>query len=199
MRTTQDTILDALLPAVVFDGWTDSAMEHAALNAGLTPLDVKRAFPDGITQCLDYFAQRTDAAMIEQLATNYTLSSMKIRERIATAVMVRLKLMLPHREAIRRGVAFYLMPLHMAEGLKVLWRTVDAIWFAAGDTATDYNHYTKRALLAGVYQTTLQVWLNDTSDNFADTEDFLHRRIENVMQIEKLKARAREFKNNAFN
>jgi ubiquinone biosynthesis protein COQ9 len=188
----KDTLLNAALAEAPFEGWTQSMLSRAAARIGITEFDVKRSFPGGVSDCLDYFAARTDAEMLEILQRDYDLPSLKIRARIATAVMVRLRLMTPHREAIRRATAYYLLPLHMADGLRVLWRTVDAMWRAAGDTATDYNHYTKRTLLAGVYQSTLTVWLNDSTADLAETESFLHRRIENVMQIEKLKAKAKE-------
>lgn len=142
-------------------------------------------------ECLDYLAERTDGEMLDILKRDYDLPTMKIRERIATAVMVRLRLMLPHREAIRRALATYAMPWHAVDGLKTLQRTVDHMWMAAGDTATDYNFYTKRILLSKVYSSTLTIWLDDTED-LKETEAFLRRRIENVMQFEKLKAKAKE-------
>lgn len=191
MPSPEDTILDAALPNVVFDGWTLSTLERAAESVGLAAFDARRIFPGGVTDCLDHLARRTDTAMLETLARDHDLPAMKIRERIATAVMVRLRLMLPHREAIRRALALYTMPWHAAAGLRVLHRTVDHMWVAAGDTATDYNYYTKRLLLAKVYTSTLTVWLDDAED-LAETEAFLRRRIENVMQFEKLKARAKE-------
>ena len=192
MIDLQTRILDAALPMIVFDGWTLATLETAAQSIGLTAFDVKRAFPDGVVDALKRFSARADDAMLATLATDYDLSSMKIRERIATAVMVRLRQNSPHREAVRRAVGFYTMPWHAASGLTTLYATVDAMWRAAGDTATDYNFYTKRAMLAGVFTTTVNVWLDDTSDDLAETESFLRRRIENVMQIEKAKATARE-------
>lgn len=192
MNNTADRILDAALPAIVFDGWTMATLEKAAVSIGLTAFDAKRAFPDGVGDALARFSQRADQRMLEALSKDYDLPTMKIRERIATAVMVRLRQNAQHREAVRRAIAFYALPWNAAAGLTALYETVDAMWRAAGDTSTDYNFYTKRMLLAGVFKTTLRVWLDDASDNLADTEAFLRRRIENVMQIEKAKAKARE-------
>ncbi len=187
-----DRILDAALPTIVFDGWTMTTLEKAATSIGLTDFDAKRAFPGGVGDALELFSKRADAAMLSTLAADYDLPKMKIRERIATAVMVRLRQQAPHREAIRRALGHYAMPWNAAAGLEQLYTTCDAIWKAAGDTSTDYNFYTKRAMLAGVISTTVRVWLDDESEQLTDTESFLARRIENVMQIEKAKAKAKE-------
>jgi ubiquinone biosynthesis protein COQ9 len=182
-------ILDAALPAIVFDGWTQATLEKAAESIGLTAFDVKRAFPDGVVDAVALFSARADAQMLETLARDFDLSKMKIRERIATCVMVRLRQNTPHREAVRRAIGFYAMPWHTGAGLAALYATVDAMWRAAGDTSTDYNFYTKRLLLSGVFTSTVNVWLDDTSEDLAETQSFLRRRIENVMEIEKAKAK----------
>lgn len=192
MSPLQTRILDAALPAIVFDGWTMATLERAAESIGLTSFDTKRAFPNGAAQALALFSARADEEMLSTIRNDYNLAAMKIRERIATAVMVRLRLLLPYREAVRRAQGFYGLPWNKPAGLTALYTTVDAMWREAGDTSTDYNFYTKRALLSAVYVSTLRVWLDDASDTLADTESFLHRRIENVMQIEKAKAKARE-------
>ena len=192
MNNRQDMILDACLREAVFDGWTAGTFARAAESVGVSAFDAKRAFPKGIADVLDYFATRSDARMTETLRHDYDLSKMKIRERIATAVLVRLRENAAHREAVRRAVGYYAIPWNAAAGLKQLYATVDAMWFAAGDTSTDYNFYTKRLLLANVYASTLTVWLDDQSPDLAETTEFLYRRIENVMQIEKLKAKAKD-------
>jgi len=117
---------------------------------------------------------------------------MKIRERIATAVKTRLAILKPHKEAARRAAAMLSLPMHVALGTKLVYRTVDAMWRAAGDTSTDFNFYTKRGILAGVYGSTAMRWFNDTSEDEKPTEEFLAARIENVMQFEKFKAKAKE-------
>lgn len=191
MDTLKNTLLDAALPAIAFDGWTLGTLENAARHQGYTAFEVKRAFPGGVADAIAHFSHRADTAMLEVLARDYDMPTLKIRERIATAVMVRLRQNIAHREAVRRAIGYYTLPWHSAAGLKALYATVDAMWRAAGDTSTDYNFYTKRLLLSKVYSTTLHVWLDDQSDNLADTEAFLRRRIEDVMQIEKFKANAK--------
>ncbi|MCI5049943.1 MAG: COQ9 family protein [Rickettsiales bacterium] len=192
MRDIQRTILEAALPLIPFEGWSMSTLEKAASEAKLSPLDAQRAFPEGITQALQIFSADADEKMLQTLESDYSMDTMKIRERISTAVMVRLKQNLAHREAVRRGLAYFALPWNMPAGTQSLYKTVDAMWKAAGDTSTDFNFYTKRATLAKVYMTTLSVWLNDDSDELADTQAFLARRIEDVMQIEKLKANCRK-------
>ena len=140
-------------------------------------------------EALAVYSARADARMVEALPD---LVPLKIRERIATAVMVRLRQQAPEREAIRRAVAVYALPWNIAAATRALYDTVDAIWRAAGDISTDYNFYTKRLLLAKVYTTTRTVWLGDMTEDLHETEAFLRRRIENVMQIEKLKAKAKD-------
>ncbi len=192
MSTIQTRILDAALPAIVFDGWTLATLEAAATSIGLTAFDVKRAFPNGVVGAVALFSARADEQMLATLSADYDLPKMKIRERIATCVMVRLRQNTQHREAVRRALGFYALPWNAAAGLTALYATVDAMWRAAGDTSTDYNFYTKRALLAGVFTSTVKVWLDDSSENLTETEAFLRRRIENVMEIEKAKAKLRD-------
>lgn len=190
MDDLQTRILDAALPAIAFDGWTIGVLEDAAKSIGLTAFDVKRAFPGGVVEAVNLFVTRADAAMIAALPTDY--ATQKVREKIAIAVMTRLRQQLPYREAVRRALAVYAMPWNAAEGVQRGWATADAIWRAAGDTSTDYNHYTKRLILSKVCGATLMVWLNDTTPELTETEAFLRRRIENVMEFEKFKAKAKE-------
>ena len=117
---------------------------------------------------------------------------MKIRSRIATAVMTRIEAVRPHKEAARRAAAFLTLPPHAALGAKLVYRTVDAMWRAAGDTSTDFNFYTKRGILAGVYSATMMRWFTDSSADESATTQFLAHRIENVMQFEKFKAQGKE-------
>jgi ubiquinone biosynthesis protein COQ9 len=183
-------ILDALLPNVAFDGWTDKALANAARQAGYDAIDAKRAFPRGPAQAVAYFSAETDRRMVEALE-GMDLPAMRIRDRITCAVRTRFELLESHKEAVRRAVAFEALPGNAPQALKAVYNTVDAMWHAAGDTATDWNFYTKRALLAGVYTSTVLIWLGDQSDGNAETWAFLDRRIEDVMRIEKAKAKVR--------
>jgi ubiquinone biosynthesis protein COQ9 len=148
-------------------------------------------FENGPISLVEFYSTATDAEMERRLAA-MDLKAMKIRQRIATAVKTRLAILKPHKEAARRAAALLSLPMHAALGAKLVYRTVDAMWRAAGDTATDFNFYTKRGILAGVYGATAMRWFNDTSEDEKPTEDFLAARIENVMQFEKFKSKAKE-------
>lgn len=191
--TLQDRLLDATLPRIAFEGWTEHAFIEAASETGLAPADMRRAFPGGVLEALNYFTTRADRQMRDTLTRDYNLMSMKVRERIATAVMVRLRQQLPQREATRRGRAFYALPWNAPSGLRALYRTMDEIWHLAGDNATDWNHYSKRLILSQVYLATLNVWLEDVTPDLSETEAFLRRRIDNVMQFEKFKAQVKNW------
>jgi ubiquinone biosynthesis protein COQ9 len=179
-------ILENALVHVPFDGWTERALMAGAKDAGLAPALALDAFPGGVPDAIDYAAERADHAMTATLEKMKGIAKMRVRERIAAAIRVRLELSAPHREAIQRSLAVLALPHNVPLGLKILWRTVDAIWYAAGDTSTDFNFYTKRGLLAGVYSATLVYWLNDTSPEFGDTWSFLERRLDEVLRIPKL-------------
>jgi ubiquinone biosynthesis protein COQ9 len=182
LEDLRDRLLQAALPHVVFDGWSERALHAAAADAGIEPATALNAFPGGAAEMIEYFSTGIDRQLLEHLAEQ-DLAAMKVRERIAKAVRTRLELLAPQREAVRRGVAFLALPRNAALGLKCLYRTVDAIWYAAGDTATDYSFYSKRILLAGVYSATLLFWLNDSSDESAATWAFLDRRITEVLKV----------------
>jgi ubiquinone biosynthesis protein COQ9 len=187
----REAVLNAALPHAAFDGFTDMVLQKAGAEAGLVKADVARLFEDGPISLVEYFSTHTDAEMEKRLAA-MDLKAMKIRERIATAVKTRLAILKPNKEAARRAAALLSLPMHAALGARLVYRTVDAMWRAAGDTSTDFNFYTKRGILAGVYGSTAMRWFNDTSEDEKATDDFLAARIENVMQFEKFKAKAKE-------
>lgn len=181
----QEQVLDAALPHVAFDGWGIQAAEAGAEDAGLTRGDGLRAFPGGAVEMIEVFNRIADTRMVEEMQAR-GVDAMKIRDRVTLGVRIRLEQAAANRDAVRRGVTILSMPQNAPVAAKCLYRTVDAIWYAAGDTSTDYNFYTKRGLLAGVYSSTVLYWLNDDSDDFAATWAFLDRRIANVMQVPKL-------------
>ncbi len=189
--TAREKILEATLAHVPFDGWTDTALRAGAADAGYGPADPARFFPGGPAELIELFNVRADAAMLAELEAR-DLDAMRVRERVALGVRLRLEQNEAHREAIRRGLACLALPRNAPLALKCLHRTVDAIWRAAGDTATDYNYYTKRGLLAGVYAATLLYWLGDDSPGCARTWAFLDRRIADVMRVPQGVARLRE-------
>lgn len=188
LETEKRALLDAMLPNVAFDGWSMAALKAGAESIGMDAGLVSRAFPGGALEALDFWVRETDRAMIEAYEAREG-GALKIRERVALAVMLRFELVAPHREAVRRAMTLAMQPHLAPRFLGQLYRTVDAIWYAAGDTATDFNFYTKRALLAGVYSSTLLVWLDDKSEDFSVTRAFLLRRIDNVMQIQKARGK----------
>lgn len=184
----RDAILDAAIAHVPFDGWGREAAIRGAEDIGLDAAAAMRAFPDGARDMIAWHLRQADRRMAEALA-EMDLPAMRIRDRIATAVRTRLEQNAPHREAVRKAMAFLALPQNAPMALQALYRTVDEMWFQAGDTATDWNFYSKRALLAGVYSSTVLFWLNDKSEGFADTWAFLDRRIADVMKVPKLQGR----------
>jgi len=183
-------VLDAALKHAPFDGFSDKTLALAAKEAGVDKDALTRLFPDGPLSLVEFFSATADAAMEKSLAA-MDLTSMKIRTRIATAVMARIHAVREHKEAARRAAAFLTLPPHAALGATLVYRTVDKMWRAAGDTSTDFNFYTKRGILGAVYSSTLMRWFNDTSTDEKATTDFLAARIDNVMQFEKFKAEAK--------
>ncbi|HEY5597215.1 MAG TPA: COQ9 family protein [Kiloniellales bacterium] len=186
----RDRILVATLPHVAFDGWSQTALKAGTADAGLDASMAARAFPGGAPDLVEHFADWADRRMLEELA-GLDVGKMRVRDRIAQAVKARIGVLAAHREAARRMLSFLALPPNAPLAARLIWRTVDAIWYAAGDNATDFNYYTKRGLLAGVYATTLLFWLEDSSEDFADTWAFLDRRIADVMKVPALKAKIR--------
>jgi ubiquinone biosynthesis protein COQ9 len=177
-----------LAAAAIFDGWSDAALAEAARAAGVDPAVARLAFPGGAMDMIAAWVDSVDARM-EQAFDRETLARMPIRERIRALVRFRLEAVAGLEEALRRAVAIQAMPQNLARTARLAWSSADKMWRLAGDTATDYNHYSKRGILAGIYAATLAVLLDDTSEGKADTRAFLDRRIEGVMKFEKAKAR----------
>lgn len=171
----------------VFDGWTKAAVDSAAQQLGIDPVKARLAMPKTQVGMIDVYIQEVDRA-VEAYFTPERLSSMKIREKIRALVWQRLEIMGPAREAVRRALAILAMPQNVPLALRISWRTADLMWRIAGDTSTDFNHYTKRMTLGAVYGTTLLAWIDDESEGWSDTAAFLDRRIDDVMRFEKLKA-----------
>ena len=186
---TLDEIRDLLAPSIAanaaFDGWGDAARDMAADGAAVDRDVAALAFAGGAVDMIDVWFAEIDRAMIAAVPD---IAALKIRERIAALVEARLTAMAADRESLRRALAILALPTNLARAARLGWRTVDLIWRTAGDTATDYNHYTKRAILLGVYGTTVTVFLDDDSEDFAETRAFLARRIEGIMRFEKAKA-----------
>lgn len=187
-----DELAAALAPILprhaAFDGWTDKALAMAAAEFGVPADRAALAFPGGQADMIDAWFDSIDRAMLEAFPAD-RIAAMKIRARIRELVLFRLTLIKPHREALRRGLAILALPRNAPRAARLAWRSADRIWRTAGDTATDFNHYSKRTMLIGVYGSTTLVFLDDETDDLAETTAFLDRRIEDVMRFEKAKAR----------
>jgi len=189
---TLEQLRIALAPAVadaaVFDGWTDAAVASAAAAEGVDPAVAAYAFKGGAMVAISAWIAAIDQQMAEALPME-TLAGDKIRERIRRLVQFRIDALDGREEALRRALAIMAMPHNAPAALRLGWASADAMWRLAGDTATDYNHYTKRLTLGALYASTLAVFAHDESEGHADTRAFLDRRIDGVMRFEKAKAR----------
>ena len=186
----KQAVLKAALKDAPFDGFTDTMLAKAGKSVGADKAELARLFPDGPLSLIEYFSTSLDETMAEKLAV-LDLPKLKIRNRIKAAILTRLALLAPNKEAARRAAALMTLPMHAGLAARMMYRTVDAMWRAAGDTSTDFNFYSKRGILAGVYGSVLVRWFNDTGEGEKATQDFLDARIENVMQFEKFKAKAK--------
>lgn len=188
---TLDELRLALAPdiasAAVFDGWSDQALCQAAALAGVDTAVARLAFPGGPMDMICAWIASTDAQMKAAFADGHLLD-LKVRDRIRTLLLFRLDAVAGREEALRRALTIQAMPQNLRRSLKSGWNSADLMWRLAGDTATDYNHYTKRAILCGIYSATLAVFVDDRSEGKEETRAFIDRRIENVMQFEKTKA-----------
>lgn len=184
----KDAIVLAAAPHVAFDGWGDEALAQGAVDAGLDAKTAKRLFPNGAIDAIEHFAGLADRKMIEAME-QADLDAMRVRERVAFGVRARLEFLSPYREAVRHGLGLLMLPTHALLMARITHTTVDHIWYMAGDRSADFNYYTKRGLLGTVYASTVLFWLGDDSEGFADTWDFLARRIEDVLKIPPMKAK----------
>ena len=186
---TTARLLEAILPHVAFDGWSQAAFEAALVDAGLTSDEAKVACPRGATDLAVAFHLAGDDMMRIALQAA-DLGKMRYSERVAFAIRTCLNVV-DDKEAVRRGTALFSLPHLAAEGARLIWGTADAIWTALGDTSDDVNWYTKRATLSGVYGASVLYWLGDDSLDGQATDDFVDRRIADVMQFETLKAQVK--------
>jgi ubiquinone biosynthesis protein COQ9 len=195
MVAPQDMNLDELRAALApslpshaaFDGWSDEALAMAAQDLGVPAGRARLAFPGGAIEMIDAWFDFIDKAMLLAFPPE-RIAQMKIRDRIGELLLFRFETLKPHREALRRAMAILAMPQNLGTATKLAWRAADRIWRVAGDKATDFNHYSKRAILLGVYGSSTLVFLDDEDEDLANTKAFVHRRIEDVMRFEKFKA-----------
>jgi ubiquinone biosynthesis protein COQ9 len=183
----KDALIAALLPDVPFDGWSRTAMRNAARRIGMEDNELATLFPRGARDAVAWFSRWADRMTLETMASR-PIDELRLPERIALGVRTRLGLLAPHREAVRRGLSLLALPANGPLALKLLYETVDALWFAAGDDATDFSFYTKRATLAGIYAATTLYWLDDRSEGSAATDAFLDRRLADATALPRLRA-----------
>jgi ubiquinone biosynthesis protein COQ9 len=186
----KEQLLEAALMHVPFDGWSQATFDAAIDDSGVERTVAVSVCPRGAVDLAIAYHMQGNAEMVVRMGAA-DLGAMKYSERVAAAVRFRLEAV-EDKEVVRRGTALFALPTYAGDGAKAIWGTADAIWNTLGDTSEDVNWYTKRAMLSGVYSATVLFWLGDTSEGHADTWAFLDRRIENVMQIEKLKAQVKD-------
>lgn len=187
---TLDALLDAILPHVVFDGWSPASFKAALGDLNVTEAEAKLVASRGAIDLAVAYHRRADAEMVARMEKT-DLNDLRYSEKVATALRTRIEVM-DNREAVRRASTLFALPMNAVEGGKLVWETADAIWNVLGDTSDDANWYTKRATLSGVWASTVLFWLGDDSAGFADTFSFIDRRIEDVMRIEKMKSKLRD-------
>jgi ubiquinone biosynthesis protein COQ9 len=197
MRTPErsaerDAAIDALLPSVPFDGWTSRGLRTALAAIGQSPEDADMLFPGGAADMVAAYIDLADRRM-EAAAAAMDMTGMRVPTRVRTVLALRLAQNRPHKEAVRRAAGVLSLPANARLAALSAARTVDAVWRAAGDTSADFSWYTKRAILAGVYGSTLLFWLRDTSDDDAATLAFLDRRLADVARITRLRRRVDGF------
>ncbi len=183
-------LLDAALPNVAFDGWSDKSLAAAAADIDISLEDARAICPRGAVDLALEYHDRGDTLMEERLGAA-DFADMRFRDKVAEAVKIRLEV-IDDKEAVRRAATLFALPHHAGDSAKTLWQTADKIWNALGDTSEDYNWYTKRATLSGVWAATVLFWLGDESEDFQRTRDFIDRRIDDVMQIERVKGQVRK-------
>jgi ubiquinone biosynthesis protein COQ9 len=184
----RDAAIEALLPSVPFDGWTSRALRIALRATGADPEDVELLFPGGAADMVGAYCDLADRRMEAEAATR-DMTAMRVPTRVRSVLAIRFAQNRPHKEAVRRAFAVLSLPANARLAALTAARTVDAVWHAAGDTSADFSWYTKRAILAAVYSTTLLYWLRDTSDDDAPTLAFLDRRLAGVARIGRLRRR----------
>lgn len=183
-------LLDAIVPHVAFDGWAPAAFDAAIADSGVDPALARTLCPRGAIDLAIAFHEQGDQAMVAALHAA-DLTGMRFRDKVAHAIRLRIRA-IPDKEAVRRGTALFALPHMAADGARLIWGTADQIWTALGDTSEDANWYTKRLTLSGVYASVVLYWLGDDSLGGQATDAFIDRRIDDVMQVEKVKARVRD-------
>lgn len=178
----REALIEAMLPEIAFDGWSRTALRAAARRLGVPAGEALALFPRGAADLVAGFSRWADRRMLDRLEA-LPLDPLRVPERIALAIGARLEIVEPWREAVRRALSVLALPQHAPLALRLVYQTVDGIWYAAGDAATDFSFYTKRMTLAAIYGATVLRWLDDRSEGFAETRAFLDRRLAGMARI----------------
>ncbi len=181
----KEKVLEEIIKIVPQEGWGISSLEKATQNAGYNKGLGEVVFEKGVDSIIEYFINQNDSQMLVELK-KLKLREMRVRDRIIASIKIKLEIYSKYKDVISKTVGYLSIPFKSTLGLKLLWKTTDLIWYEAGfDNSSDFNYYTKRALLSSVYSSTLLYWLNDDSPKHQDTIEFLERRIDNVISIGK--------------
>ena len=179
-------LIEAMLPEVPFDGWSRAALRAASRRCGITAEEARALFPGGAADLVAAFSRWADQRMLDRFEA-LPLTDTRISDRIARAIATRFDIVAPWREVVRRALTVLTLPYNAPLAGRLVYDTVDAIWYAAGDAATDFSFYTKRATLAGIYSAAVLYWLEDRSEGFADTLAFVDRRLAAVARFGRLR------------
>jgi ubiquinone biosynthesis protein COQ9 len=184
----RDRLIEAMLPDVAFDGWSHAALRVASRQIGVPAAEVEALFPRGAPDLVAGFSRWADRRMLDRIEAA-PIGEASVSARIKRAVSLRFEVVQPWREAVRRALSVLAMPPHALLGLRLVYETVDAIWYAAGDRATDFSFYTKRGTLAGIYTAALLYWLEDRSEDATETQAFLDRRLSELRHLTEARGR----------
>lgn len=184
----RDRLIEAMLPDVAFDGWSRRAVREAAKRASIAPGEAEALFPRGAPDMVAACSHWADRQMLERLE-HATAEPVSLSRRVALALKLRFEVLLPHREAVRRALSVLAMPQNSPLGLRLLYDTVDRIWWGVGDNSTDFSFYTKRASLAAIQMAATLYWLDDRSADCLDTQTFIERCLADLHRLTGLRER----------
>ena len=178
----KDKIIDAALKNINFDGWSKDSILTGFKAHSIDEKSYDDLFPRGIIDVVLHFGDFTDRQMINLYEKNDN-KDLRMPEKIKSLLLVRFEILKPYKEAVRRSIGILALPNNSKLALKAMYNSTDEIWKAAGDRATDFSFYTKRATLAGIYSSSLMYWLGLSDPDLKNVEQFIDRRLDNVNMI----------------